>query len=85
MKERYIAIIDKRNPRVKGFIKFLEGRGITERGINNIISFAANRRVNVYLNEVDPSLSSIYDTTNVELLSGVYRMIRDDEDNIRLH
>ncbi len=85
MKERYIAIIDKRTPRVKGFIKFLGGRGITERGINNIISFAANRRVNVYLSEVDSSLSSIYDTTNVELLSRVYRMIRDDEDNIRLH
>ena len=85
MKERYMAIIDQRNPRVKGFKKFLEGRGITERGINNIISFAANRRVNVYLNEIEPGLSSVYDTTNVELLSDVYKMVRDDEDNIRLH
>jgi hypothetical protein len=85
MKERHFAIIDRDNPRVKGFISYLEGRGVTERGINNILSFAANYRVNVYLNEVAPKAFSVFDITNVELLTYVYKMIRDDEDNIRLH
>ena len=85
MKERHLAIIDQKNPRVKGFIRFLEARGMTQRGINNILSFAANHRVNVYLNQIEPGLSSIYETKNVELLSIVYKKIRDDKDNIRLH
>ena len=85
MKERHLAIIDHNSPRVKGFIRFLEGRGMTERGINNILYFAANHRVNVYLNGFEPDLSSVYETTNIELLSNVYRKIRDDKDNIRLH
>ena len=82
---RYFAPIDKKNPRVIGFVKFLENRGVTERGLNNILSFAGNRRVNSYLNEVEPSLVTVYDTEDIDLLGYVYKMIRDDEDNIRLH
>ena len=82
---RYYAPIDKKNPRVIGFIKFLENRGVTERGINNILSFAGNRRVNCYLNEVEPSLVNVYDTDDIDLLGYVYKMVRNDEDNIRLH
>lgn len=82
---RYFAPIDKNNPRVIGFIKFLEERGVTGRGLNNILNYAANIRVNNYLNEVNPSLVTVYDTDDIELLGYVYRMIRDDVDNIRLH
>ena len=82
---RYYIPIDRENPRVAGFVKFLQKRGVTERGISNILSFAGNRRVSIYLKEVEPSLSTVYDTSDVELLGYVYRMIKDDEDNIRLH
>ena len=85
MKARHYAVIDWNSPRVKGFVSYLKGRGVTERGIKNILSFAAHYRVNVYLWEVKPQASTVYDTTDVEALSYVYKMIRDDEDNIRLH
>ena len=77
--------VDKMNPRVVGFREFLEKRGVSERGITNIISFAGNKRVNQYLNDVEPSITTVYDTDDIDLLGYVYRMVRDDEDNIRLH
>lgn len=82
---RYYTPIDRTNPRVAGFIKFLQNRGVTERGITNILSFAGNRRVSNYLTEIEPSISTVYDTNDVDLLAYVYRMVRDDDDNIRLH
>jgi hypothetical protein len=82
---RYIAIVDRAHPRVAGFIKHLRSKGVTERGISNILSFAANKRVNKYLVEEAPTLQNIYDTDDVSLLTYVYQMVKDDEDNIRLH
>ena len=82
---RYIAIVDRTHPRVAGFIKHLRSKGVTERGISNILSFAANNRVNKYLIEEAPTLQNVYDTDDVSLLTYVYQMVKDDEDNIRLH
>ena len=82
---RYFAIVDRAHPRVAGFIKYLRSKGVTERGINNILSFAANRRVNKYLVEGDSALQNIYETDDVSLLTYVYQMVKGDEDNIRLH
>lgn len=85
MKERHFAIIDRNHPRVKGFARYLKKRGVTERGINNILSFAASHRVSAYLKDVLPQVSTVYDTADVSILSTVYRKIREDADNIRLH
>ncbi len=82
---RYIAIVDRAHPRVAGFIKHLQSKGVTERGISNILSFAANKRVNKYLIEEAPTLQNVYDTDDISLLTYVYQMVKDDEDNIRLH
>ena len=82
---RFIAIIDREHPRVAGFIKHLRSKGVTERGISNILSFAANKRVNNYLIEEAPTLKNIYDTEDLSLLTYVYQMVKDDQDNIRLH
>lgn len=82
---RYIATVDRTQPRVAGFIKHLRNKGVTDRGINNILSFAANKRVNKYLIEETPTLKNIYDTDDITLLTYVYQMVKDDEDNIRLH
>lgn len=85
MKDNHSAIINRDHPRVKGFAFYLKGRGVTERGIKNILSFAANYRVSAYLKDVLPQASTVYDTADVKALSSVYGKIRDDEDNIRLH
>ena len=82
---RYTAIVDRAHPRVAGFIKHMQSKGVTERGITNILSFAANRRVNKYLIEEAPTLQNIYDTDDICLLTHVYQMVKDDKDNIRLH
>ncbi len=82
---RYYSSFYRENPRVIGFVKFLQNRGVTERGITNILSFASSRRVKKYLTKVAPSLSTVYDTEDIHLLGNVYRMVRDDVDNIRLH
>ena len=81
----YLNPIDKNNPRVAGFILFLERRGVTKRGISNIISFAGHRRVTVYLSEVAPALSSVFETDDISLLEYVYRRVCADENTIRLN